>query len=301
MFQTLSRSWELVKASYGVLKQDKELIWFPILSTVAIVIVTAVLLLPMGALGVFESLATAESSQAAAGNGQGEVSGGMALILFIMAFLFYFIMYTIVIYSNTALIGAALIRLDGGDPTVRDGLQIANSRLSVIFGYAAIAATVGMILQAIRGDEDNILGSIVAGILDFAWNLITFLVVPVLVVENVGPIQAIKRSSSLLRSTWGENITGSFAMGIIQFIATLLVGLVVGLPLILIANALGSGIALAIAIGVLVLAIAAISFFFSALNGIFQAALYKYATDADHSKVSQFFDERLVAGAFQPK
>ncbi|MFW5692135.1 MAG: DUF6159 family protein, partial [Chloroflexota bacterium] len=147
MFESFSRSWNLVKASYGVLKQDKELLWFPVMSTIGLIIVTIVMMLPLAGTGVFQAVEAGE-----------ELSNAQAVTGLIMAFLFYFVTYTVIIFSNTALIGAAMIRLDGGDPTVQDGLRIASERLPVILGWAAIAATVGMILQALQSaarDSEN--------------------------------------------------------------------------------------------------------------------------------------------------
>lgn len=299
MFASFGKSWRLVKASYGVLKQDKQLLVFPLASTVALFLVTLMLMLPLAATGILET-AQADS---------GEVSGGQGMTAFIILFLFYFINYTIIIFSNTALIGAAMIRLDGGTPTVRDGLNIAQSRLGTILGWAAIAATVGMILQALQNaarDSDNIatqiIGSILVSLAGFAWNLITFLVIPVYVIENVGPIESIKRSASLLKKTWGENITGSFSMGIIQFLLILAIVLVIGVPLFLLAFSTDSAIFIGFAVLVMLVLIGGVSIFFSALNAIFQAALYKYAiSDGRDEAVNEFFDPELISGAFEPK
>jgi hypothetical protein len=296
MFETFGRSWKLVKASYAVLRQDKELLWFPVASTIGLIVVTFMMFLPLAATGIFGAVEAGE-----------ELTGAQSFTALIVTFLFYFVTYTIIIYSNTALIGAAMIRLDGGDPTVRDGIQVAQSRLGTILGWAFIASIVGMILQALQNmarDSDNIataiIGSILVGLAGFAWNLITFLVIPVYVIENVGPIEAIKRSASLLKSTWGENITGSFSMGIISFLVMLGIFLVIGLPLFFIVSALGSGILMFVAIAIVVFLIGAVSIFFSALNAIFQASLYKYAS-GDREAVGEFFPEEMVAGAFQPK
>lgn len=287
MFASFSRSWELVKASYNVLRSDKELIWFPIMSTVGVIIITIVFAIPLFASGLLEAVA-AEN---------GEMTSAQQITGLVIAFLFYFVMYTVVIFSNVALVGAAMIRLDGGDPTLKDGFRIASERIGAILGYAAISSTVGMLLNAIR-DRDNILSQILAGILSTAWNLIVFLVVPVLVIENVGPIEAIKRSGSLLKKTWGEQIVGTFSIGGIFFVITLAAVLVIGIPVFLVASSLGSELMLFIGIGFIVLVVMAINLVGSALNGIFQAALYKYATEG---KVAEFFEERLIAGAFQPK
>lgn len=287
MFETFSRSWQLVKASYGVLRADKELIWFPIMSTIGVIIITIAFSIPLFASGLLDALAS-ES---------GTLSQVQTIIGLVIAFLFYFVMYTVVIFSNVALIGAAMIRLNGGDPTVQDGLRIASERIGSILGYAAISATVGMILNAIR-DEDNILSQILAGILSTAWNLIVFLVIPVLVVENVGPIEAIKRSGNLLKRTWGEQITGSFSIGGLFFLLSLAVMLLIGGPIIALASATGSGVVMFLGIGVVIILLMALNLFGSALNGIFQAALYKYAAEGT---AGEFFPESMVAGAFHHK
>lgn len=286
MFESFSRSWQLVKASYGVLKQDKELIWFPIMSMLGTIIVTVVFFIPLFASGLVDSATAGE-----------ELTRGQTVTGLVLAFLFYLVMYTVIIFSNVALVGAAMMRLRGEDPTVRDGFRIASERIGAILGYAAISATVGMILNAIR-NEDNIIAQIFASILSVAWSVITFLVIPVLVIENVGPIEAIKRSGSLLKQTWGEQITGSFSMGIISFLAILGVLLVFGLPVMLFATATGSTFVVGIGIALVVAAVMGISLFFSALGGIFQAALYNYATEG---KTGEFFEAEMLTGAFRHK
>lgn len=291
MFATFSRSWELVKASFDVLRSDRELILFPIISMIGTIIVTIVFMIPLFASGLLEAAASTTET------GETALTQGQTIFGLVLAFLFYFTMYTVIIFSNVALVGAAMIRLDGGNPTLQDGFRIASERIGAILGYAAISATVGMILNAIR-DEDNILSQILAGLLSTAWNLIVFLVIPILVVENVGPIEAIKRSGTLLKRTWGEQIAGSFSIGGVFFVITLVVGLVIGLPLIAIASAIGSTIVWVLAIGLLVIVIMAINLLGSALNGIFQAALYRYATEGE---AGEFFQQETLAGAFHAK
>jgi hypothetical protein len=113
----------------------------------------------------------------------------------------------------SSLIGAALIRIKGGDPTVMDGFAIANSHFSAILGYAAISATIGLVLLWLS--ERGSLGRLAASLFGMAWNLATFLVVPILVSEDLGPADAIKKSTRLLKRTWGEQIVGNFSIGLI--------------------------------------------------------------------------------------
>ncbi|MEP7190868.1 MAG: DUF6159 family protein, partial [Roseiflexaceae bacterium] len=219
MFQKLSNSWELVKASAQVLRSDKELIVFPIVSAVGSLIVLATFAIPMFLAGVFDSMYV---------DGKGFQPLGM-----LVAFLFYLVQYTVIFFANTALVGAALIRLRGGDPTVADGFRIAAQRLGPILGYALISATVGMVLRAIA-ERAGIIGRIVISLVGFAWTVATYLVVPVLAAEDIGPIDAVKRSTQLLKRTWGEQLVGNAGVGAVFGLMMFGVFLI-GIPLIVLA------------------------------------------------------------------
>ena len=207
MFERLSRSWQLVKASGAVLKQDKELLLFPLISSISTLLVLACFAVPVIGLGALDGLT---------GRGDGVISTAAYLI----AFLFYLSQYFVIFFFNAALVGAAMIRLNGGNPTLGDGLRIASSKAGSILGYAFIAATVGMILRATQ-ERVGFIGKIIVGILGAGWTLATYMVVPVLVTRDVGPVDAVKESAMLLKKTWGENIAGQaglgLAFGLIQF------------------------------------------------------------------------------------
>ncbi len=283
MFERFNRSWELVKASWAVLQQDKELLIFPIVSFLGSIVVLITFAVPMIAAGVFDSMASRGSD-------------GIGFFGVVVGFLFYLVMYTVVIFSNTALVGAAMIRLDGGNPTLADGFRIARERLGIIVAYAAISATVGMILRAIS-ERGGIIGQIASSILGFAWSVLTFLVIPVLVMEKVGPVDAIKRSGELLKQTWGEQLAANFGMGAVFGLATL--GIVIlGMVLIFAFAAVDAGVLVAIAVIAMILAIIALSLVGSALGGIYQAALYRYATSGT---VDSHFSPDTIQGAFAQK
>jgi hypothetical protein len=256
MFDKFSRSWTLVKASAAVLRSDKELLLFPVLSGIAAMTVVATFLVPAFALRIFE-------------NGMG-VGGA------ILGFLFYLCQYFVIFFFNAALVSAAIIRLEGGDPTLADGFNGAKARIGPILGYAAIAATVGLLLQAMKNRENNFLVRMLGSGLGVAWTLSTFLVVPVLVQQNVGPIEAIKQSVALLKRTWGENAIGNVGLGLAFGLITVLT-VVLGAALAI--ASLQASVALAITFAVLtVLAVVLLGIVQSALAGIYAAALYRYAT-----------------------
>jgi hypothetical protein len=215
---------------------------------------------------------------------------------YIVGFLFYVVQYFVIIFANTALVGAAMIRLEGGDPTVKDGFKIAFERIGVILQYALISATVGMILRFLS-ERGKRLGRIISSLGGMAWNLATFLVVPVLVVENVGPMEAVKRSANYLKKTWGEQIAGNFSVGVIFGLISFLIVLI-AIPVMFLVISTESVALIVIAVVVFVLAFIIVGLINSTLSGIYIAAVYRYAAEGE---TGGFFDAEMVQGAFKPK
>jgi hypothetical protein len=282
MFERLSRSWELTRASLAVLSADKELLVYPLLSGLASVLVLATFAIPALLAGIGDRLASGED--------------GARVLGTIVAFAFYVTQYFVILFCNTALVGAAMIRLRGGDPSVGDGFKIAFARLGTILGYAVVSATVGMLLRALA-QRGGALGRIASSMFGLAWGLATFLVVPVLVVEDVGPIEAVKRSAAYLKRTWGEQLAGNLGMGAVFGLIGLAIGLA-GVAGLVASVALGSGPLAAVVAVSMVAAFVALSLVSSALAGIYAAAVYRYAADGN---AGGFFPERLVKDAFAPR
>jgi hypothetical protein len=279
-----SRSWDLVKASARVLQADKALMVFPLLSAVSSLAVIASFVIPVLALTGF-----GRSVEAFQGR---HMSPGFYLGMFA----FYVVQYFVIIFFNTALVGAALSRLRGGSPTVADGMRVATSRLPTIVGYALISATVGVFLRALQ-ERLGLIGRLVAGFLGFGWTLASFLAVPVLASEDVGPVEAVKRSVELLKRTWGENLIGTTGMGVAF---GLLIFVVMLFGALLIAGAVATQSIVLIILTAVSLAIAAVlvALIQAALHGIYSAALYRFA---EEGAAGEGFDQTLLEGAFRPK
>jgi hypothetical protein len=282
VFERLSNSWALAKASAAVLRADKELLLFPVISAVLSILVVVTFAVPAILAGVFTSGGFDEAAIPAAG--------------YLYVLLFYVVQYFVIFFCNTALVGAALIRLRGGDPTVADGFRIAASRFGSIFQYALLAATVGLVLRAIS-ERSGFLGRLVVGFLGFAWNLATYLVVPVLVVEDVGPIDAIHQSASYLKKTWGEQIAGNLGMGLVFGLLSLGT-LAAGIVLLVAAASTQSAALIIFVAACLVLAFVVIALVSSALSGIYAAAVYRYAAEG---QADGFFTSAMVRNAFRAK
>ena len=286
MFDKISRSWALAGACWNILMDDPALLIFPLLSSLAIVVLLASFALPVWMM--HHSLQSAFAD--------GSTTHTLRLLSYAGTYVFYVINYSVVMFFNTALIAVALRRLDGEPAGVAEGLQTALSNLPAILGYALIAATVGTILRAVE-QRVGLIGRIVTAIIGAAWTLATAMTLPVLVVENVGPVEAISRSLDLLRSNWGENLIGnggiSIGMAVIAIPLCLLAGLFMMFAIS--SKALGAIVLAAIVLLVTVIGLSLVS---TTLHAIYTAALYRYATG---SKENGTIASELLADAFRPK
>ncbi|MGI9495990.1 MAG: DUF6159 family protein [Mariniblastus sp.] len=283
MFHRLAAGWQLAKQSLNVLKLDKELLMFPILSGIACVIVTASFAAPIFFSGMLENVVNQEGDNAAA---------PANLLFYGLMFLFYFATYFIIIFFNSALVACAIIRLKGGDPVLRDGIGAAMARLPQIVAWALVSASVGLILKMIESRSERI-GQLVSSLLGMAWSVTTFFVIPVLVVEKAGPIEAVKRSVSIMKNTWGESLAANFGIGAITFLGMLIGFIPIGCGIAaLSAQMVSLGIVLITFGAIIVLAVSLIS---SAMGSIMLAALYIYA---EEGTVPGGFDENLIQAAF---
>jgi hypothetical protein len=273
----LVRGWALVGASWRVLQADKEMAVYPILSGICTLFALAALVLPAALL--LRTTRGAVDIHTATSNPE-----SMALL-----FAFYLVTAFVTLFFNTALVGAALERLRGGNPTLSTGFGVAMQHLPAIFVYALITATVGLVLRSVER-RAGFIGALVASLFGAAWGIVTFLVVPVMVVEGQGPFAAIKRSTGLLKQTWGEQLGGQFGMSGIFFLLAIpgallaALGIVSGVPVFM---AVGVGLA---AVYWVVLAVIG-----SALSQIFRAAVYLYAAQGT---VPAGFQPWMVQDAF---
>jgi hypothetical protein len=286
VFDKISRSWTLAGECWDILKEDPALLIFPLLSSLAIMLLLASFAVPV--LMVHHNFPVALAD--------GSTAHTTRLLSYVGIYVFYVISYSIAMFFNTALIAVVLQRLDGEPASVREGLQTALSNLPAILGYALIAATVGMILRAIE-QRVGFIGRIVTAIIGAAWTLATAMTLPVLVVENVGPVEAISRSLDLLRRNWGENLIGNVGISIGMAVIAIPLCLLAGLFMMFAISTKGVGIVVLAAI-VLLATVVGLSLVSATLHAIYTAALYRFATG---SKENGGIGQELLTGAFQPK
>lgn len=245
----MRRGWELTKTSWGVLRSDRSLAVFPVLGGLTALLLAAAFGLPAWVL--FDD--------------DQNVAGVILAVVGIYALTFAGVFF------NVALAAAAAQVLDGEDATVASGTAVARRRLGAIAGWAALVASVNIVIRGLQ-ERAGPLVDILLGGLAVAWNLVTFLAVPVLTLEGTGPIDTLKRSAHIFRERWGEQITGQVSIGGIVVLASLIPVLLLGLIGYAVGGA-GGGVLIAIAVAVLIVA-AIIS---TALSQIFAVALYRFA------------------------
>ena len=279
-----SRSWELAKQSFAIIRSDKQLMLFPVISAVACLIVTAVI-----ATGGTLMMLPAITSAAASGE---RFNPNHSPVFLLGVFTLYVANYFVMVFFNVALVGVANSRLMGGKWTFRDGLELAWARKGTIFQWALVAATVGMILRTLE-ERMGLIGRLIMRLVGVAWALACYFVVPVLAFEDLSPFEAVKRSSKLFRDTWGEKVIGGFSLSLVSLVLML-----PGIGLWLVAMFLGGIKGLIFGTVVMILYFIMLSVFMSAVGGVFNAALYRYAC---FKQVPPAFDHDLIASAWAPK
>jgi hypothetical protein len=252
----IKRGWGLTKKSWALVKEHPSLIRFPLYGGVATTLLAIVFLGP--GLYLWE---------------EDQLAGAIPIIV-IGVYVLSFVGF----YFSVGLAACADMIFRGEEATIGDGLAVARTRLAQISGWAAVSAAISLVMGVLE-NQGGALGTVAARLVGMAWTLVTFLAVPVIAIEGTGPFETIKRSGTLFRERWGQQITGNIAIGAAIF----LLGVLPAAGLIVAGIVIWSSVAFAgavlVVIGALVLAIAML--ISRALSGIFGVALYRYALDGE--------------------
>ncbi len=212
-FDRLGKGWKMGMASLKVIRANKQLVLFPIISGIAMLLVIA------SFLGlVYINYGTDVDN----------MMENSSAIDYVVSFLYYLVGYFVIVFFNVGLVHCTRIHLQGGKPSFGDGVRFAIKRIPIILGWAVLSATVGIILKAIEENSGTV-GSIISSIVGVVWSIVTFFVVPILAYEEVGPITALKRSGQIMKEKWGESIGASFSFGILTLVGILIIALPVGI------------------------------------------------------------------------
>jgi hypothetical protein len=279
-------SMALLKTSWGVLKQDKELAVIPVVSALLSAAVMGLMGLGLWATVKQVPVTTRTPTDTTTFDHTTYQPTATTYLVMVAG---YVLLSIVVTYCTAALVAGAHERLTGGTPGLGRAFAKASSRLPQLLGWAVINATVGLVLRSLA-ERGGIFGQIAASLLNFAWTVVSWLAIPFIVINGAGPIDALKESGVVLNKTWGENLVANVGFGLVNF-AVMLVALaigavfvVAGLPLV--------GIVLALVL------IAVAATIMAALSGIYRTALFLYAANG---YVPAGFDPQLLANAFRTK
>lgn len=280
-----ANSLQLAKSSWSVLRADKILVTIPVASF----LVTAVVLAAFGG-GAYLTIEETVVTAAAAARGEGTL-GATTLqptpLTWVLGVVGYLAVTFVVTFFAAALVSGAWERLNGGSPTLGSSFGSATRRIGPIAGWALLSGTIGLVITSLE-ERLGVLGQVIGGALGMAWRVVTWLAIPVIVVEGTGPWPSLKRSASLFKATWGENLIAAGGFGLLGFLV-ILVGMAI--------SALFFAVMPIAGIVLFVVWIAVASTILATLNGIYRTALYAYA--AGHQ--IEWFDQAQMAAAFKPK
>lgn len=162
------------------------------------------------------------------------ILGGSESLAFVIALLVsaYAGSMFLVSVSIAALVWASRETFAGRSPSVRDAFGAAADHIWALLVWALLSAFVGLALQILEESSD-IVGVIIAALLNTGWLALTYFVIPVVVLEDATPTTMVQESGRLIRDTWGETLGSEFGVG---FVTALLLapGLVLGVVLYLV-------------------------------------------------------------------
>ncbi len=255
MLDRLLRGLSIAGTSFGLLRVNPQLVVFPLISMTAL----GTLLLTIG-----RSIAVAHETQPMDA-------------AHVMVYLGFYVMVTFIsVFFNAALVACVRDALAGERVSLCAGLDDAVARMPQILGWAAFAATIGLVLAMLRDAlrRLGVLGAIAGGAAEFSWAIMTYMAVPVLVIEGRGPVQCLERSVELIRTNWGKAVGVETGIGLLyglSFIPVLLALMIAAaehVPLAI--AAVASAIYLPVVLGGI-----------AALDMIFRTGVYFYATTGE--------------------
>lgn len=286
MAGVFSRSWELTKTSFGVIKKDKELIVYPTLSMIFSLIFILAMLFPTIIIKILDEMKVSP----------------FGILEYTLIFLTYLGLAFIATFFNVCVVYTASMRFSGKNATLGGSTKFAFSKIHLILLWSLVSATVGLLLRGIEriGDRSRGAGRIIVyitrSLLGVLWSIVSIFVVPIMVYQNVGPFKAIKKSVQILKKTWGESLVKVFTLGTIE-ILFILTGLFLFIPLIVLIAPLGV-YAILIAVGLMIFYLLGVILVFNVANQIFNTALYVYS---ETGKVVEGYDSKTMKGAFKQK
>ncbi|AJF61767.1 hypothetical protein QT06_C0001G0938 [archaeon GW2011_AR15] len=287
MFETFSRSWEITKQTFRVINADREILLYPVVSSIISIIFFVVMVFPFIATGLVSEILSRDAG---------------AFLFWVTLFGFYLGVSFVATFFNVATVYCANKRFHKGNPTFTEGLKEAFKRIHLIFLWSLVSATVGILINSLENSAKKSKGisrviiSAVASLVGMAWSIVTLFVIPAIVIENVGPVDAIKRSAQTLKKTWGESLIRHFGLGAAQGMFSFAGFFFLLAPAIVSLVFFQSILMFAVLMALFIIYIVIVSLVFSTANTVFNTALFVYAKTG---KIPGFYSKDTMKHAFK--
>jgi hypothetical protein len=261
-----SRSWELTKSTFGVMRNDKEIFAFPILA----IIVSITFLVILGLLLFVGGLVS--------------LLGGFSMSAFgyLALLLFYFVLAIVNTFFSVCIVYTAGTRFSGKDATLGQSISFGFKKIGKVFSWAILSATVGLIIHILEGIAKSTKGigkvflNVITWVIGMTWAISTIFVIQGIAYKDLGPFASIKDSVLTLKKTWGESLIKYFGLGLAKGVI-LFIGIVIFIPLAILGFVFGHLIAGIVLIGLFVIYSVIVEMIFSLADEVFDTALYVYA------------------------
>jgi hypothetical protein len=171
------------------------------------------------------------------------------------------------IVAQATIIIRVVSLLRGQPITNSRALAMALAKSPQLIVFALAGYVVRFVIRSIL--RKSFFGAIFGAGVGAAWEIATFFAVPVIVLENAGPFAAVRRSLTLCRQRWGEEVVGKGAFGLIVLL---------GLGILTVIGAVLGFLFAPLGLAVAALGLVALLVVTTVAAAAFQAALYLFAT-----------------------
>jgi hypothetical protein len=274
MFQSISRGFGFLGQAMDMARKDGDLIKPSLHGMVVGAIVSLVGAIPIIAVAV--------------------LSGGTDIgnfVLFVLGAILIFAQYAVAyIFSGmTAYLVYGFVA--EGDGRMDKAWEVVQRDWLDILSLAAASTVVKLVENALRGrgNRRNLLGGVLAGLLERVWTTATYFILPIMVIEDLSLFPAVKRATEIVKKNLllvaVTEIGVSGVVGLVGFILVV-IAVGIGVGIFVAFSALGStGVIIGAGAAVLVAGtlIALVSAFSSYVTTAYHTCMFLWARDAERA------------------
>lgn len=254
----IGQGWELAKVSLRIVRRRKRIVLFPVLGVLALATLLGTFLGgTVLALGIpLERLPSVLAATIA-------LDLGLNLLL-----------YFLLVLLNAGIAVFALELFDGRTPTLAGSLRRTLRGGRPLLAWALIAAVASTAIHVAQILVPTLGVPLAVG--GFLWTFFVPLVAPVVLLEGLGPVRAMRRSTTIRRSTWIEGVSGFVSV----YVIFILLGLLAIMPP-LVGYLIGGLLGLVVGLIPSVVYLVPLFFAGTTTKSVLVAVVYRYGTTGE--------------------